>query len=52
MTRYSVTNSKGSFVNSDIEGEKDEGQPAANGDSTTVQPPVRPASQRHKSGRN
>lgn len=52
MTRYSVTNSKGSFVNSDIEGDKNEQQPAANGDTTVVQPAIRPASQRHKAGRN
>lgn len=52
MTRYSVTNSKGSFVNSDIEGDKNEQQPAANGDTTVVQSAIRPASQRHKAGRN
>ena len=52
MTRYSVTNSKGSFVNSDIEADKNEQQPAANGDTTVVQPAIRPASQRHKAGRN
>ena len=51
MTRYSVTNSEGSFVNSDIEGDKNE-QPAASGDSTQAQPAVRPASQRHKAGKN
>ena len=51
MTRYSVTNSKGSFVNSDIEGDKND-QPAAEGDTTVVQPALRPASQRHKAGKN
>ena len=52
MTRYSVTNSKGSFVNADIEGDKNEVQPSANGDTTVVQPAVRPASQRHKAVKN
>lgn len=52
MTRYSVTNSKGSFVNTDVEGDKNEPQPAADNDTTVVQPTVRPASQRHKSGKS
>jgi hypothetical protein len=50
MNHYTVTNSKGSFVNSDIEGDKNnEPQPAsATNDTTTTQPQIRPASQKRK----
>ncbi|UKK49711.1 LPS export ABC transporter periplasmic protein LptC [Prevotella sp. E9-3] len=52
MTRYTVTNSKGSFIKDDMDGsQKDEQASEGEGlDTTTVveQPPVRPASQKHK----
>lgn len=52
MTRYTVTNSKGSFIKDDMDGSQKDEQ-ASGGeevDTTTVaeQPPVRPASQKHK----
>lgn len=54
MTRYSVTNSKGSFIKDDAEREQNEAAPADEvlQDTTAVQPAIRPASQRHKAGKN
>lgn len=52
MTRYTVSNSKGSFVKDDMDGsQKEEQTPdGENTDTETVveQPPVRPALQKHK----
>lgn len=52
MTRYTVTNSKGSFVKDDMDGsQKNEQAPEGEGNDTAVvveQPPVRPALQKHK----
>jgi len=49
MTRYNISNSQGSFVNEDIDGEKKETEPAATTDTATVEmAPVRPASQKHR----
>ena len=48
MTHYTITNSKGSFVNSDIDGTNDETPATAENDTATAQPSVRPASQKHK----
>jgi hypothetical protein len=48
MSHYTVSNSKGSFVNEDIDGEKSEkGSTAENTDSVAVTPAVRPVSKRH-----
>ena len=47
MTRYTVTNSAGSFVNEDVEGEKSEPAETEQQDTTTVAPMVRQASKPH-----
>ena len=49
MTRYTITNSKGSFVKDDMEGsQKEETGPVSSSDSLAVEPPVRSATQKRK----
>ena len=49
MEHYLVTNSKGSFVSSDMDGSSEESQPSAEPtDSTTEDPSVRPAPEKHR----
>lgn len=55
MTRYNVSNSKGSFIAEDIDGEQKEQKPAAaTAPTDTVEatpPTMRPVQQKHASGR-
>lgn len=49
MEHYLVTNSKGSFVSSDMDGSTEESQPSTEPtDSTIEEPSVRPAPEKHR----
>ena len=54
MTRYNVSNSKGSFIAEDIDGENKEQQPVASTPADTAEaalPAIRPVQQKHATGR-
>ena len=49
MDHYLVTNSKGSFMASDVDGSEEESQPATEPTDTLVEEYVRPAPEKHRS---
>ena len=51
MTRYTVSNSKGSFVNEDIEGDKKDTNDSGQKDTATVVQPMRSVQKKHAAGR-
>ena len=51
MTRYTVSNSKGSFIADDMEGSQQSSSQPETSDTAAVQPTVRPASQKHAASR-
>jgi len=51
MTRYTVSNSKGSFIADDMEGSQQSSSQPETTDTAAVQPTVRPASQKHAASR-